>query len=77
MLALARNINKLLFKSNINNFMISGNFVEDKSPKMETLNESDGAVHGMTIWTVAGWSRVILTLLILVCAVMYFKKSIE
>ena len=57
--------------------MISGNFVEDKSPKMETLNESDGAVHAMTIWTMAGWSGVILTLLILVCAVIYFKKSVE
>ena len=57
--------------------MISGNFIEDKSSKMETLNESDGAVHGMTIWTMAGWSGVILTLLILACAVIYFKKSIE
>ena len=57
--------------------MISGNFIEDKSSKMETLNESDGATHGFTIWTMAGWSGVILTLLILVCAVMYFKKSIE
>ena len=57
--------------------MISGNFIEDKSSKMETLNESDGAVHGVTIWTMAGWSGVILTLLILVCAVTYFKKSIE
>ena len=57
--------------------MISGNFIEDKSSKMETLNESDGAVHGVTIWTMAGWSAVVLCLLILVCAVMYFKKSIE
>ena len=57
--------------------MISGNFIKDKSSKMETLNESDGAVHGMTIWTMAGWSGVILTLLILVCAVIYFKKSVE
>ena len=57
--------------------MISGNFIEDKSSKMETLNESDGAVHGMTIWTMAGWAGVLLTLLILVCAVIYFKKSVE
>ena len=31
---------------------------------MKVLNESDGAVHGVTIWTIAGWGAVILCLLI-------------
>ena len=44
---------------------------------MEVLNEDDGAVHGVTIWTAAGWAAVVLCLLILVCAVKYFKKSVE
>jgi Na+-transporting methylmalonyl-CoA/oxaloacetate decarboxylase gamma subunit len=44
---------------------------------MKVLKEDDGAASGVTIWTIAGWGAVILCLLILICAVAYFKKSIE
>jgi hypothetical protein len=44
---------------------------------MKVLNEGDGAAGGVTVWTIAGWGAVILCLVILTCAVAYFKKSIE
>jgi hypothetical protein len=44
---------------------------------MKVVNEGNGSAGGVTGWTIAGWAAVILCLVILTCAIAYFKKSIE
>jgi hypothetical protein len=54
-----------------------GNFVEEKDAQMKVLNEGNGYAGGISGWTIAGWSAVVLCMVILTCAIGYFKKSIE
>ena len=43
---------------------------------MEVLSEGNGdsAVSG---WSIAGWIAVVSCLVVLICAIGYFKKTIE
>ena len=55
-----------------------GHFVEEKNAQMETLDEGNGYdASGISGWSIAGWVAVIICLVVLICDIGYFKKSIE
>ena len=55
-------------------YEFSGNFVEEEQPELKELaTDSGNASH----WSYLGWAGLITCVLVLICVIGYFKKSID